>query len=190
MVMYIIFHRGVICQTLEGRSPMGMSAFLLTLLNWIYLNFPIMGHLLSRCKKSSIVRFYTILNTTGKGLIRMLQHIQYIIQKSKMKVSTHKGRHNTNFEVNEMGKKIANKKANELDTTLHSKSCQKSLKLPISSLTECASTTIPHMEHQEKLFLAILPGLPFLPFCFDKCLFFLRYYCFAIKYFQREKKPQ
>lgn len=42
-----------------------------------------------------------------------------------MKVSTHKGRENANSEVNvgEMGKKLANKKANELDRTCLSKSC-------------------------------------------------------------------
>lgn len=57
------------------RSLMGKSVFLLTLLNRIYPNFPITGHVLSKCKKSSILRFYTILSTAGKGPIRMLQQI-------------------------------------------------------------------------------------------------------------------
>ena len=39
-----------------------------------------------------------------------------------MKLSTHKGRENANSEVNELGKKLANKKANELDRTCLSKS--------------------------------------------------------------------
>lgn len=100
-----------------------------------------------------------------------------------------KKKENTNFEVNKMGRKIANQKANELNTALLSiGNYQSSLNLALSSFIGfCKDSS---GEALVKAFLGNSFWSSYFYPQFNKCLFFLRCDSFTIKYFQEEKKKE
>lgn len=111
--------------------------------------------------------------------------IVHIIQRSEMKVSAHKGGENTSFEENGMRERTANKKQRKGPQREPLRGAGASAS-GHSIILRCASATDPSKEHQGSFSWQFFSVFFFLP-QFDKCLFFFRYYSFAIKYFQRGK---